>query len=84
MRLLRQEVPRNRYLEVNRSRCLLTRQLTRCPDKTFGKRMQKKLWKDGQLIRDDPYGSMSAVDAETLLTLLRRMTCAVNDEQVFS
>ncbi|WP_146533294.1 MarR family winged helix-turn-helix transcriptional regulator [Rubripirellula reticaptiva] len=45
-----------------------------------GKRMNKKLWKAGQPIRDDMCGCMSAKEAEMLLALLRNLTCAINDE----
>ncbi len=49
-----------------------------------GKRMHKKLWKAGQPIRDDMCGCMSAENADTLLMLLRKLACAMNDEAVLA
>jgi DNA-binding MarR family transcriptional regulator len=47
-----------------------------------GRRMQKKLWKAGQAIREDMYGHLSAEEADTLLMLLRKLTCVLNDEKI--
>ncbi len=47
-----------------------------------GKRKLKKLWQAGQSIRDDMYGTMTADEAETLVTLLRRMKTALHKAKV--
>ena len=48
---------------------------------TAGKRKLRKLWKVGQSIRDDMYGCMTPDEAETLITLLRRIACTLDQEK---
>lgn len=48
---------------------------------TAGKRKLRKLWKVGQSIRDDMYGSMTPGEATKLIALLRQLTCAINREE---
>ncbi len=47
-----------------------------------GKRTQKKLWNAGQTIRDEMHGCLSTDEADTLLRLLRKLTLALNEEEV--
>ncbi|TWU18921.1 MarR family winged helix-turn-helix transcriptional regulator [Allorhodopirellula heiligendammensis] len=49
---------------------------------TVGKRMQKKLWKAGQPIRDEMYRCMSPDEADVLVTLLCKMACVLSDVSV--
>ncbi len=50
---------------------------------TAGKRKLQKLWKAGQAIRDDMYGCMTSEEAETLISLLQRVACSLNQEKSF-
>lgn len=47
-----------------------------------GKRMYKKLWKASQPIRDDMLACMSGDEAETLVSLLRKLSAAINEDVV--
>lgn len=47
-----------------------------------GRRKLRKLWKAGQSIRDDMYGCMTPEEAAVLIDLLRRMTSAINREEL--
>lgn len=49
-----------------------------------GKRMYKKLWKAGQPIRDVMYSCMPENDVEKLLSLLRKITDAINNETILA
>lgn len=51
---------------------------------TAGKRMQKKLWKAGQPIRDDMYGCLSTKEASALVKSLRKMASVLSDEGVLA
>ncbi len=45
-----------------------------------GKRKLGKLWKAGQSIRNDMYGCMTSDELETLISLLRNISSALNQE----
>jgi DNA-binding MarR family transcriptional regulator len=48
---------------------------------TAGKRKLRKLWKVGQSIRDDMYGCMTPDEASTLISLLQKVACSLNQEK---
>lgn len=48
---------------------------------TAGKRKLRQLWKAGQSIRDDMYGCMTSAEAETLISLLRKIACTLKQEK---
>lgn len=49
-----------------------------------GKRKLRKLWKEGQAIRDEMYGAMTPEEAEILIRLLRQIPVSLRRERALA